>query len=201
MRTNRRTFPAAEIARAGYLAPLDLAAAFGRTAALEVDLGCGDGNLLVSLAREHAERNYLGVERLIGRVRNTSRKIGDGGLTNARILREDILHTVQHLLPPESVDVFYLMFPDPWPKRRHEIRRTFSVSFLRAIARALKPRGVLLVATDDADYFEAMQRVMRDMPGIPLRLDAEWAELPASTFEAKFRQSGAAVHRFALRKL
>src|SRR3954462_7562972 len=92
MRTNLRTFPDAEIVPKSILAPLDLAGEFERDAVIEVDLGCGDGSFLVALAEQNPERNYLGVERLIGRVRTAGRKIGDLRLTNARILRSDILH-------------------------------------------------------------------------------------------------------------
>lgn len=182
------------------LVPLDLVSIYERVAPLEVDLGCGDGTFLAALARKDPERNFLGVERLIGRVRSTARKIGDRELTNARILQADILHAVQHLLPPASVEVFYLMFADPWPKRRHETRRTFNSGFLRAVAHALRPDGLLRVATDDADYFRAMQRVIGEAQDL-FELDADRADLPVSTFEERFRTQGAAIHRFALRKI
>jgi tRNA (guanine-N7-)-methyltransferase len=159
MRTNTRTYPEAEVVPESNLAPLDLRAIFEREAPLEVDLGCGDGSFLIALAQQNPERNFVGVERMIGRVRSTARKIGDGRVPNARILQADIMQAIQHLLPPQSADAFYLMFPDPWPKRRHHVRRTFNRHFLRAIAHALKAGGVLRVATDDADYFDAMQRV------------------------------------------
>jgi tRNA (guanine-N7-)-methyltransferase len=201
MRTNARTFPAAEVVPESDLTPLELGSIFARIAPLEVDLGCGDGAFVTALAREHPERNFLGVERLIGRVRSTARKIGDQNLGNARILRADILHAVQHLLPPESVHAFYLMFPDPWPKRRHATRRTFSVGFLSATTRALTREGLVRIATDDADYVTVMQRVIAEARDLVRQTDDGTTNLPASTFEARFRASGAAIHRFALRKV
>lgn len=198
MRTNTRTVPEAEIVPASVLAPLHMASVFGREAPVEVDLGCGDGTFLAALAEQNPERNFIGVEQLIGRVRTVSRKIGDRGLTNARILRSDILHAVQHSFAPSSVDIFYLLFPDPWPKRRHHIRRTFNASFLRAVARALVRGGVLHVATDDADYFAAMQLVLSESQ--TLREKETAAQLPMTTFEARFRERGLEIHRFALVK-
>ncbi|MFL6569679.1 MAG: tRNA (guanosine(46)-N7)-methyltransferase TrmB [Chthoniobacterales bacterium] len=198
MRTNTRTVPEAEIVPTSVLAPIDLAHAFGRVAPLEVDLGCGDGTFLATIARQNPERNFLGIERLAGRVRSVSRKIGDHRLTNARVLHADILHAVQHSLPPASVDVFYLMFPDPWPKRRHHTRRTFNTSFLRAIARALVRGGVLHVATDDSHYFAGMQLVLSEAQ--MLKQAEAAAELPITTFEARFRERGLEIHRFALVK-
>ena len=110
MRTNKRTFPAAEIVIENRTRALDLAQAFGRAAPLEVDLGCGDGNFLAALAREQPERNFLGVERMPGRVRATCRKIGDGQLPNARVLQAEILETLCTFLAPESAEVCHLHF-------------------------------------------------------------------------------------------
>ncbi|MDQ6860150.1 MAG: tRNA (guanosine(46)-N7)-methyltransferase TrmB [Verrucomicrobiota bacterium] len=182
-----------------FVAPFDLELVFDRRAPLEVDLGCGDGAVLVALAQQNPERNFLGVERLFGRARSACRKIGDAGLTNARVVRADILHALQDLLPRGSVDVFYLLFPDPWPKRRHETRRTFNPNFLRTVSDALAPNGMLRVATDDAEYFRAMERIAADVPFMERADDA--AELPMSTFEARFRGGGLPIHRLSLRKV
>ena len=91
-RSNRVSADAAavEIVIADREAPLDLAHLFPNSAPLEVDLGCGDGSSLVELAAEHPERNYLGAERMVGRVRSACRKIAAQRLSNARILRVDI---------------------------------------------------------------------------------------------------------------
>ena len=196
-----RMVATAEITPESLLAPLDLPAIFERDMPVEVDLGCGDGTFLAALAREFPTRNFLGVERMVGRVRSTARKIGDRELSNARILHADILHAVQHLLPPRSIDVFYLMFPDPWPKRRHQTRRTFSASFLRAVGRALKDGGLLRVATDDTPYFTAMQELVAESGDLVCPVEDANADLPATTFEARFRARGATIHRFALRKV
>lgn len=200
MRTNKRTFPAAEIVIENRTRALDLAQAFGRVAPLEVDLGCGDGNFLAALAREQPERNFLGVERMPGRVRATCRKIGDGQLPNARVLQAEILETLCTFLAPESAEVCHLLFSDPWPKRRHNERRVFSAEFLRAVARVLIPGGLLRVATDHAEYFAQMENIW---PGV-----AEFEVCPpgevdsgfSTTFENRLRASGARIHRVVLRK-
>jgi tRNA (guanine-N7-)-methyltransferase len=200
MRTNQRTFPPAEVRPTTSLAPLDLAEIFGRNASLEVDLGCGDGTFLVALAEQNPAANFLGVERLIGRVRSACRKIGNRRLTNARILQEDILYSVQQMLPPGSVDVFHLMFPDPWPKRRHQNRRILSESFLRAVRRALKPRGELHLATDHAEYFSAMQTAVHETNLLEETESNHSLGFPISSFEKRYRQDGVAIHRLLLRK-
>ena len=81
------TASSAEIVPANYFAPLDFEAIYGRRAPLEVDLGCGDGSFLTAAAAANPLRNFLGIERLLGRVRSACRKITRRELTNARILR------------------------------------------------------------------------------------------------------------------
>lgn len=200
MRRARADFTAMQIVPRSYLEPLDRAAIFGRSAPLEVDLGCGDGAFLVALAAENAARDFIGVERMIGRVRTASRKIGIGRLTNARVVQHDILHAVQQLFEPGSVDVFYLMFSDPWPKRRHHGRRVVTASFLRAVARALQTNGELRIATDDRDYFASICEIAREAALFDVSPN-DVGSFPTTTFEKRFRARGLEIHRLVLRKV
>ena len=181
--------------------PLTLSALFPTAAPLELDLGCGDGSFVAALATMHPERNYLGVERLLGRVRTACRKIAAQGLTNARILRVDITQAAGSLIPPCSADVCHLMFPDPWPKRRHHVRRTVTVEFLHAISRILAPGGLLRLTTDDEPYFGQMQAAAAAVPAFELASERSADLLPRSTFESRFVESGLAIHRLVLRKV
>jgi len=92
---------------------------FERPAPLEVDIGCGEGAFLLEMARRHPERNFLGIERLLGRVSKVCRAAAREGLTNVRVLRLESAYVMKHILPLGSVSVAYVSFPDPWPKRHH----------------------------------------------------------------------------------
>jgi tRNA (guanine-N7-)-methyltransferase len=180
---------------------LDLASIFGRVAPLEVDLGCGDGSFLTELAAQNPERNFLGVEKLFGRVRSACKKIARLELSNARILRGEIPHTAEQLLPAGSVDVFHLLFPDPWPKRRHHVRRVFTTELLASLARALTSGGLFRVATDDTDYFQEMTRVLARVSFFQQHDDTAATALPSTTFEKRFLERGLEIHRLVLRKV
>jgi tRNA (guanine-N7-)-methyltransferase len=106
---------------------LDLEKLFGRNAPLHVDLGCGEGSFLCALAQRMPKKNFLGTERLLGRIRAAACKATT--ITNVRLLRMEISYAVRYLLPPGSVEAFYLLFPDPWPKRRHWRRRIVNENF------------------------------------------------------------------------
>ena len=182
------------------VARLDLVRLFGRNACLEVDLGCGDGSFLCELAQQFPERNFLGIDRLTKRVEKVRRKAAK--IDNVRVLPTDTLFGVRYLLPENSVQTFYLLFPDPWPKRRHQERRIFTCGFLDAIATALEQDGALRVATDQVDYFRQMERLSHDhsqfeiVPPSP-----NDAVFPLTKFERGFRQQGVPIYRLALRKI
>ena len=188
-----------ELVPESYVTSLDLRTVFGRNAPLHVDLGCGDGSFLAALAQQNPARNFLGVERLADRVRSTSRKIA--GLNNVRIIQIETSYAVRYLLPPHSVEAFYLLFPDPWPKRRHHRRRLITDEFLENVAAALADDGIFHVATDHCDYFEQMQRVARRSECFNAGIVPSESDFPQSTFEKQFRKAGAEIYRLALRRI
>jgi tRNA (guanine-N7-)-methyltransferase len=175
---------------------LDLVELFRRSGPLHVDLGCGDGSFLCEMAQQFPNRNFLGIERLTKRVEKVSRKTEK--IENVRVLRADTLFAVRYLLPKNSVETFYLLFPDPWPKRRHQFRRIFTRDFLDAVAVALEQHGVLRVATDQFDYFQQMERLNLAHRHFDVVDDTDI--LPLSKFERKFREQGAQIYRLTLRK-
>jgi len=187
-----------ELVPENYFQPLELDSVFSRRAPVEVDLGCGDGSFLVMMAQQNPARNFLGLERLLGRVGSACRKITHAGLKNARVLRIESSYAVAHLFPPDSISNFYLLFPDPWPKRRHHQRRLVSEKFLDSIFRALRDDGLFVVATDDKDYFELIKQLTNESNRFSLE---QPGELPITTFEKHFRARGFPIHRLALRKV
>ena len=181
------------------VAPLDLTALFGRSAPLHVDLGCGDGSFLCEMAQQLPKKNFLGIERLTKRVEKVRHKAEK--IQNVRVLRADTLFAVRDLLSAGSVEVFYLLFPDPWPKRRHQFRRIFTRDFLDAIYVALDGHGVLRVATDQFDYFGQIERLSRGHIHFQFVPESPGdAIFPLTKFERKFRDQGAPIYRMTLRK-
>ena len=192
--------PVIELTPDSQVERLDLVQLFERNASLHVDLGCGDGSFLCEMARQFPEINFLGIERLTKRVQKVRLKAEQ--MRNVRVLRGDTLFAVRYLLPESSVQVFYLSFPDPWPKRRHQFRRIFTRDFLDVIAVALEPSGLIRVATDHLDYFDQIERICRahlQFEIVPQALDE--TVLPVTKFERKFRDRGAPIYRLTLRKI
>ena len=152
-----RRGPATE---AEWLGPLPVRAWFAHPERrLEIDLGCGKGRFLLARAAKNPDVNFLGIDRMLRRIRKVDNRARRLDLDNVRLLRLEAYYAVAHLLPPASVDVYYVFFPDPWPKARHEGHRLFNARFLDALHRTLAPGGVAHVATDHLPYFEQLSAI------------------------------------------
>jgi tRNA (guanine-N7-)-methyltransferase len=138
---------------------IELAALFPQTQPLEVELGSGDATFLAHYAAAHLERNFLGVERLLGRLRKLDRKGRRAGLTNLRGVRIESAYLLEWLLPANAAVALHVYFPDPWPKLKHRRHRLINTRFPRLAHAALKPDGVVYLRTDDVDYFAQMTEV------------------------------------------
>ncbi len=188
-----------EVVLASITQPLDWSAVFSREAPVEIDIGCGDGTFLVGLAAQNPERNFLGIERLLRRTRTACRKAAQMQLQNARVLRIDIHYALARLIPPGSVSACHLLFPDPWPKRRHHRRRAVAPAFVAAVHRTLARNGLFHIATDHEDYFREMNRVIAH--DVLFTISNEAAAFPRSAFEQRFASQQATVQRLLLRKI
>jgi tRNA (guanine-N7-)-methyltransferase len=176
---------------------LDLAKLFPKSQSLEIELGCGDASFIAEYAKQHPERNFIGVERLLGRIRKLDRKGRRHALTNLRGVRIENAYFLEWLLPKNSAAAIHLYFPDPWPKLKHQRHRLVNERFPALARAALVPGGRVLLRTDHEDYFEQMQAVFTASPLFkPTETPAELAEL-LTDFERDFLAGGIQTQRAA----
>ncbi len=168
---------------------------------LEIEVGCGKGRFLTARAAAHPECDFLGIERMLDRVRLFAGKCRRGKITNAHVLRLEALYTFHYLLPDHHARTVYVFFPDPWPKRKHHSHRLFGPLFLNALWKRLEVGGKLEFATDHKEYFETVlacfaedKRFQRVDP-MP-RPPEVWTE-----FETLFRGQGLPVYSAAWQSL
>jgi tRNA (guanine-N7-)-methyltransferase len=176
---------------------LDMAAMFIKAQPLEVELGSGDGSFLANYAKLHAGHNFIGVERLLGRIRKLDRKARRGGLVNVRGVRIESSYFLEYLLPRSSAVALHIYFPDPWPKRKHRRHRLINERFPEVARQALAPGGTVYLRTDDHDYFEQMVRVFAANAAFRLaETPAECSAVPTD-FEREFLARGIETLRAA----
>ena len=192
---------AVEFRPSDYFARQQLTDIFPNPAPLEIDLGSGEGAFILAMAARHPDRNFLGVERLLGRVRKVCRAIARQGFENARIVRIETAYALRFLLPLGSVSVAHVGFPDPWPKRYHQRRRLVQDGFMEALHSTLAEGGELRVKTDDEPYFQWMERVFERAKGWQRVEWIEEADYPITDFERRFTAQGLPIYRARLLKV
>jgi tRNA (guanine-N7-)-methyltransferase len=179
--------------------PLD--AFFDAARPLEVEIGCGKGRFLSARAAKCPDTQFLGIERMLSRVRKLDKKAIRLHLTNLRILRLEALYTFHYLLPRHGIRTVYIFFPDPWPKRRHASHRLFSPLFLDALWMRLEIGGVVQVATDHPSYFQEIRARFAEDARFREVPPMERAEDEQTEFEDIFRSQGLSIGQCAFQTL
>ena len=143
--------------------PISLHTAFNREAPVWMEIGFGNGDVLVNMGTNNPEANILGAEVHESGIGHALIGVEQNALTNVRLVQHDAMEILENMLEPASLDKVLLLFPDPWHKKRHHKRRIVQQDFLDAVARTLKPGGILHCATDWAEYGEWMiERLEKD---------------------------------------
>jgi tRNA (guanine-N7-)-methyltransferase len=140
--------------------PPDLDTLFTRRAPRTLEIGFGNGENLVALAAAHPERDYLGIEVHRPGVGRALLALEERALTNVRVICHDAVEVLERQLAPGSLDEVLILFPDPWPKKRHHKRRLIQAPFVGLLARVLAAGGTLHLATDWEPYAREMLAVL-----------------------------------------
>lgn len=179
--------------------PLQLAELFPRPQPLEVELGCGDASFLVEYARQNPTTNFIGVERLLGRLQKLHRKGQRLGLANLRGVRIESAYFLRYILPSHSTRALHIYFADPWPKKKHHKFRLINVEFPQLAGLALAAGGIVYLRTDDTDYFQQMTEVFAATKEFALTDTPEPLAAITTDFERDFNAQGIPTLRAAYR--
>jgi len=148
---------------------------FLEEAPLEIEIGSGRGEFILDRAARHPGRHFLAFEVKTKLMRRIAKRAQRQGSENLWVSDDDARYTLPRLLNPASVDVFHILFPDPWWKPKHQVRRVFIPPFVDVLAILLRPNGLLRAATDVPGY--ALQ--IRDL----LESHAEFESAPSELAE------------------
>lgn len=182
--------------------PLDWTTLYGNANPVELEIGMGKGTFLTEQARARPDTNFFGIEWARWFWRYASDRMRRHNCTNARTVRAEAAFFLTEYVPPESLSVLHIYFPDPWPKARHHKRRLIQPKFMPLVQRVLKPGGRLQIVTDHQNYFEEnmepsvkgsdLQVVDYNRPG-----SAGEGEFVGTNFERKYRREGRPFYAIA----
>jgi tRNA (guanine-N7-)-methyltransferase len=169
--------------------PFDPQALMPEAAEVWLEIGFGGGEHMAAQADRSREVLILGAEPFQNGVASALRHIDERGLTNVRLQDGDVRDLIARL-PDACLARVFILFPDPWPKARHNKRRLVNAELLAELARVLKPGGRLRFATDWADYADwTLERVLRN-PAFrwPATLASDWRVRPADHITTRYEE-------------
>ena len=160
-----------------------------------LEVGFGRGEHLAWQAQHNPEVGMIGCEPFINGVAGLLQKVEDGGLGNVRILHDDA-RLLLKTLPDASISRFFLLFPDPWPKTRHNKRRFISPENLVQLARVLKDGAEFRFGSDHMDYCRWTLAHLLNHPAFEWTAEGpqDWrrrpADWPPTRYETKAAEKG-----------
>jgi tRNA (guanine-N7-)-methyltransferase len=172
-------------------AHLDLDAAFGRTAPVTLEIGFGNGDNLAAQATAHPERNFLGIEVHRPGVGRLMLSLEEHQLPNARLICHDAVEVLTHQVAPQTLAEVVILFPDPWPKKRHHKRRLVQAPFVELVTDRLCAGGVLRFASDWQPYADAVLELLNANPRLHnISPDERFVPRPTERNPTRFEKRG-----------
>lgn len=184
--------------------PLDISAAFDRTAPTIFEIGFGMGETTAKIAAGMPEKNFIGVEVHTPGVGSLLKQIGEQELTNLRIIQHDAFEVLTNMIAPESLAGVHVFFPDPWHKARHNKRRLIQPPLVALLSSRIKAGGYLHCATDWQEYAEQMLEVLSGEPTLQNTADGYAPRpdyRPVTKFENRGLKLGHGVWDLVFRKI
>lgn len=170
---------------------------FARPAPLEFEIGCGRGKFILERAALHPERNFLAIDCAGKWLAKGQGKAKDRQLPNLLFLATEAWQFVEEYMPPQSVAICHIYFPDPWPKRKHEDRRLLQAAFFELLFSRLESNGKIELATDEANYFTQIRREAACLEGRAEIRESRNQRLFGAiktNFEVKYEAEGRALY-------
>ena len=172
-------------------APLEPRAVFGREAPCTLEIGFGNGENLLALAAAAPARNYLGVEVHRPGVGRLMLGLQSSAVSNVRIICHDAVEVIERQLAPASLAEILVLFPDPWPKKRHHKRRLIQLPFAAMLAERLVSGGTLRLATDWQPYALQMLETLSAVASLQnLAADGGFIPRPGERTPTRFERRG-----------
>ncbi len=184
-------------------ARIDPAAIFGNDRPLWLEVGFGGGEHLVHQAATNPQVGIIGCEPFLNGVAMLLGKIRRAGVNNLRVYPGDV-RDLFDVLPDAVIDRAFLLYPDPWPKRRHNDRRFVTPGYLGELARVMQPGAVLRVATDIPDY---VRQTLIEVPKAgfarltPGAIHDAWPDWHPTRYEQKALREGRIPHYLTFARL
>lgn len=162
-----------------------------------LEIGPGNGKFLLWMAESNPQKLFIATEIRNMRYRKIAKKVEEGNLKNVVLIHGDARHCLPHLFEGQRLSEIYVLFPDPWPKRRHNKHRLLNGERIDLFHEILKKGGSVFIATDHAHYAEQIKKIF---PEEKWRRE-EGRSLYPTYFETKWKNLGREIFYFRFVKI
>ncbi|QJC28692.1 tRNA (guanosine(46)-N7)-methyltransferase TrmB [Enterobacteriaceae endosymbiont of Plateumaris consimilis] len=132
--------------------PINFNLIFHNNLPIIIDIGFGTGELLINIAINNPQYNFIGIEVYIPGIINCLKNIHINKINNLQLINYNAVDVLQKMIPYNFIKLIQIYFPDPWPKLKHKKRRLLNNHFLKQIFLLLQNKGILYINTDDTQY-------------------------------------------------
>ena len=129
---------------------------------LVIEIGFGDGAALIESALKYPDKNFIGIEVYDSGLGQCLNAINQHKIKNIRLIYGDAVEVFEQFITKKSVEKINILFPDPWPKKRHHKRRLINKEFLALLSKSLKNKGIVTVSTDWEDYAQQIELTFKE---------------------------------------
>jgi tRNA (guanine-N7-)-methyltransferase len=164
-----------------------------------MEIGFGSGENLLHIAKQSPRIGFIGCEVFTAGAVKLLKDLEDNNINNVRIWHDDALDLLVRL-PNESLDLLYILHPDPWPKTRHNKRRLINENFLRFIVTKISNAGKVFMVTDHQDYANHINKVLLEVQDIYDISRTDFPEFIKTKYRLKAEAQGVESHHYLLVK-
>jgi len=129
---------------------------------LVIEIGFGDGAALIESALKYPDKNFIGIEVYDSGLGQCLNAINQHKIKNIRLIYRDAVEVFEQFITKKSVEKINILFPDPWPKKRHHKRRLINKRFLALLSKSLINKGIVNVSTDWEDYAQQIELTFKE---------------------------------------
>lgn len=168
---------------------------FSTNKPIYIEIGMGMGDFICESASQNPDIYYIGLERVDVCVARAVKKASDNKLNNFKVMLADASN-IEELIPEKSIDVIYLHFSDPWPKKRQNKRRLTYMTFLTKYERILKDSGYLIFKTDNEGFYDDSIEYFKEsnFKLVEQSRDYKKEDEPMTAYQAKFVSEGKPIY-------
>ena len=127
-----------------------------------IEIGFGDGTVLIETALKNPNKNFIGIEVYDSGLGQCLNEINKHKIKNIRLIYGDAVEVFEQFITKKSVEKINILFPDPWPKKRHHKRRLINKRFLALLSKSLINKGIVNISTDWEDYAQQIELTFKE---------------------------------------